>query len=132
MKDIKTAQLKNYHQQHPMNLNLNEFLFLVDLKHFQESGRLVSNLRYVVNNKQLQLVNTPTKEIPFTLNLFTKRELKLLTVVSSLNSSHVPALTDGEVNFFCFLNENTISKEMAKCIQDEELENEKFKKLFNL
>jgi hypothetical protein len=126
MNEKKVAALKSFYLTKELNLSFINFLFLLDLIHFQETGRRVTKLHFLVINKCLVILNSPLIDTEFDSNLFTKRELKIINKVSSEGNCSVPALPEGEVNFLTLLNEATISLEVAQSVQADEAEAKNF------
>lgn len=127
MNETKISMLKNYYQNSKLNLEFIDFLFLLDLLHFQQTGKKVTNLSYLAKNQVLLALSSPLAELPFDENIFTKRELRLINQLTNDPNITKPHLPEGEVNFFSFLNDQTISPELARLVQEEEQEYLKFK-----
>jgi len=128
---IKINKLYSYYLQEKIaKVSFSEFLFTIDLNHFRQTGRVISGAKYISTNAQIAFkTDLALDPIPFTTELFTRRELKIMKEYTPIRFE---IEDQAEIDFRCLLRKGIdLDLDIIEAVAEDVLDAEAFEKLIN-
>lgn len=129
----KISLIKDFFLKNVKNVSFLEFLFAIECEHFRETGRRITNINYIIKNKDLFAEIPVLENCSFSEEVFTNRELKLMNRYSrnDFQLKIIQELKEGEINFLDLLDEYSVSIDFAQAVKLDDLETEEFRRIMS-